>query len=107
MSKPWRCEHPERLSAFKDEYRSVFPVHDSSLETSQVSSLDDLLEPMLSKRHDSKSAKAWGRIRTLATQSLKAIERVAFQDQSAARYGIIAVSYIQQALGSLLKKNFS
>ena len=43
--------------------------------------------------------KAWGRNRTLATQPLKAIERVAFQGQSAARYGIKAVSYIQQALG--------
>ena len=98
MSKTWRCEHPERLSAFGGEYRSVFPVHDSSVETLQVSSLDDLLEPTLSKRHGSKSAKAWGRNRTSATQSLKEIESAAFQGQSAARYGIIAVSYNQQAL---------
>ena len=49
LSKTWLCEHPEKLSAFRDEYRSVFPVHDSSLETLQVPSLDDLLEPMLSK----------------------------------------------------------
>ena len=104
LSKTWRCEHPERLSAFRDEYRSVFPVHDSSLQTLQVPSLDDLLEPMLSKRHGSKAVKAWGRNRTLATQPLKAIESVAFQGQSAARYGIIAVSYMQQALGSLLNK---
>ena len=104
LSKTWRCEHPERLSAFRDEYRSVFPVHDSSLQTLQVPSLDDLLEPMLSKRHCSKAVKAWGRNRTLATQPLKAIESVSFQGQSAARYGIITVSYMQQALGSLLNK---
>ena len=59
---------------------------------------------MLSKRHGSKAVRAWGRNRTLATQPFKAIESVAFQGQSAARYGIIAVSYMQQALGSLLNK---
>ena len=83
LSKTWRCEHPERFSAFRDEYRSVFPVHDSSLETLQVPSLGDLLIYllMLSKRHGSKAVKAWGRNRTLAPQPLKAIESVAFQGQ--------------------------
>ena len=41
LSETWLCEHPERLSAFRDEYRSVFLVHDSSLETLQVPSLYD------------------------------------------------------------------
>ena len=99
LSKTWLCEHAERLSAFRDEYTAVFLVHDSSLETLHVPSLDDLLESMLSKRHGSESVKACGRNRTLATQPLKAIESKAFQGQSAARYGIIAVSYIQEALG--------
>lgn len=104
LAKSWRCEHPEKLSAYKEEYKSVFPVHESSASMLQVPSLDELLEPMLSKKHGNKSVKGWGKSRQLATQPLKAIESVAYQGQIAARYGLISVSFIQQALGTLLNK---
>ena len=102
LSKSWRCENPEKLSAYKDEYRSCFPVHESSEAILQIPSLDDLLEPMLCKRHGSKTVKSWGKNRQLASQPLKSIEAVAYQDQLSARYGLIPVAYMQQALGTLL-----
>ena len=104
LSNSWRCNDPEKLSAYKDEYKSVFPVHESSMETLKVASLDDLLEPMLCHRHGNKNMKGWGKSRQLISQPLKAIESVAFQGQTAARFGLISVAYIQQALGSLLNK---
>lgn len=104
LAKSWRCQNPEKLSAYKDEYRSIFPVHESSAATLQVPSLDELLEPMLSKKHGNKSVKGWGKSRHLATQPLKAIESVAYQGQIAAKYGLISVSFVQQALGTLLNK---
>ena len=45
--------------------------------------------------------KGWGKSRQLATQPLKAIERAAYQGQIAVRYGLISVSFIQQALCNL------
>ena len=53
----WRCSNPERLSAFKDEYRQIFAIHESAQAMSQVPQLDDLLEPMLNKRHGNKSGR--------------------------------------------------
>ena len=40
----------------------------------------------------------------MATQPLKSIENVAYQGQIAARFGLILVVFIQQALGTLLNK---
>lgn len=102
LSKSWRCENPEKLSAFKEENRSFFPIHEKSLSSFQVPSLDELLEPMLRKKHGSKTMKGWGKSRQLASQPLKSIESVAYQGQIAARYGLLSVAYIQQALGTLL-----
>lgn len=79
LSKSWRCEDPEKLSAYKEEYKSVFPVHESSM-------------------------KGWGKNRQLVSQPLKAIESVAFQGHTAARYALISVAYSQQALGKLLNE---
>ena len=104
LSKSRHCEHPEKLSAYKGEYKSVFPVHDNSSNMLQVPSLDDLLEPMLSKKHGNKMVKGWGKSRQLATQPLKSIESVAYQGQIAARFGLISVAFIQHTLGTLLNK---
>ena len=92
------------MTAYKEDNKMCFPVHEKSESLLQVPSLDDLLEPMLLKKHGSKSVKAWGKSKQLASQPLKAIESVAFQGQMATRLGIISVCYIQQALGSLLHK---
>ena len=102
LSKSWRCENPEKLSAYKDEYRSCYPVHESSEAILQIPSLDDLLESLLCKRHGSKTVKSWGKNRQLASQPLKSIEAVAYQGPLSARYGLISVDYMQQALGTLL-----
>ena len=104
LSKSWRCKDPEKLTAYKEDNKTCFPVHEKSESLLQVPSLDDLLEPMLLKKHGSKSVKAWGKSKQLASQPLKAIESVAFQGQMATRLGIISMCYIQQALGSLLNK---
>ena len=70
----------------------------------QVPPLDDLLESMLNKRHGNKSGRGWRQVRTLTSQPLKAIESITHQGKLAARYGLISITYIQQALGTLLNK---
>ena len=101
LERSWRCSLPERLSAFKDEYRHIFQIHESAQAMFQVPLLDDLLEPMLNKRHGNKSGRGWWQGKTLTSQPLKAIESIAYQKTLASRYGLIAITYIQQALGTL------
>lgn len=101
LSKSWRAENPDRISCYKDEYRQAFPVHESSENMLLVPGLDDLIEPMLQKRHG-KLFKPWGKSKQLCTQPLKSIESLAFQGQLAARMNILAIAYLQQGLGSLL-----
>ncbi|CAG2225073.1 unnamed protein product [Mytilus edulis] len=80
LENSWRCQHPEKLSAYREEYRSCFPVHDSAVEFLQVPSLDDLLEPMMRKNHGPKAVKSWDTgHRQLYTQPLKQIEKLSFQ----------------------------
>ncbi|CAC5403642.1 unnamed protein product [Mytilus coruscus] len=58
LENSWRCQHPDKLSAYREEYRSSFPVHDNAIEFLQVPSLDDLLEPMIRKDHGPKAVKS-------------------------------------------------
>ncbi|XP_063412309.1 uncharacterized protein LOC134695064 [Mytilus trossulus] len=103
LESSWRSKHPERISAYKEEYKSVFPIHDSSVEFLQVPKLDDLLEPMLRQTHGEKAVKSWDNHRQLHTQPLRQIEKLGFQGQLSARMNIISVLYMQQALGSLVQ----
>jgi len=102
LSKSWRCEFPSKITAFKDEYRASFPVHEDSVNVLNVPGLDDIVEPMLRKRHSAKSFKSWGKGRQLCSQPLKSIESLGYQGQMAARMGIVGVSYLQQGLASLM-----
>ena len=102
LDNSWRCKNPDRLSAYKEDYKSCFPIHDSSVDYLQVPSLDDLLEPLLRQTHGQKAVNSWDSHRQLFSQPLKQIEKLGFQGQLAARMNIISVMYIQQALGSLL-----
>ncbi|KAH3836048.1 hypothetical protein DPMN_109417 [Dreissena polymorpha] len=68
LSHSWRTNTPDRMSAYKDEYRVCFPVHEQSKSMLDVPCLDDLLEPMLQKRHGNKMTKNWGKSRQLYTQ---------------------------------------
>ncbi|CAC5402216.1 unnamed protein product [Mytilus coruscus] len=102
LSYSWRTQHPERLSAYKDEYRSCFPVHEKSLPVLQVPSLDDMLEPMIKRVHTNKTVKSWDKQKQLFSQPVKQIEKLSYSEQVASRMGIISISYMQQALGTLL-----
>ncbi|XP_078318693.1 uncharacterized protein LOC144620787 [Crassostrea virginica] len=102
LKKSWRIADPERLSAYREEYRQCFPIHPNSSAFLQVPGLDDILEPMLRKQHGTKANKGWGKSRHLVSQPFKSIETLAYQGQIAARMGIISLSYMQQALGILL-----
>ncbi|CAC5386370.1 unnamed protein product [Mytilus coruscus] len=105
LESSWRCQHPEKLSAYREEYRSCFPVHDSAMEFLQVPSLDDLLEPMMRKNHGPKAVKSWDTgHRQLHTQPLKQIEKLSFQGQMASRMNVISGMYMQQTMGTLLGK---
>ncbi|CAG2257679.1 unnamed protein product [Mytilus edulis] len=104
LERSWRTKNPEKLTAFKDEYRSCFPVNDKSKSFLQVPSLDDLLEPMIRTVHGTNSVKSWDKHKQLVTQPLKQIENLAYQGQVASRMGIISVLYMQQTLGTLLER---
>ncbi|VDI31976.1 Hypothetical predicted protein [Mytilus galloprovincialis] len=81
LERSWRTKNPEKLTAFKDEYRSCFPVNDKSKSFLQVPSLDDLLEPMIRTVHGTNSVKSWDKHKQLVTQPLKQIENLAYQGQ--------------------------
>ena len=103
FKKSWRCDNPNKLSAYKDEYRLNFPVNESSSDFLQVPGLDDLVEPMLRKRYGYKSVKAWSNGKQLVTQPLKSIESLGYQGQMVSRCAILALSYLQQGFGSFMK----
>ncbi|CAC5398486.1 unnamed protein product [Mytilus coruscus] len=81
LERSWRTKNPEKLTAFKDEYRSCFPVNDKSKSFLQVPSLDDLLEPMIRTIHGSNSVKSWDKHKQLVTQPLKQIENLVYNGQ--------------------------
>ncbi|CAG2190111.1 unnamed protein product [Mytilus edulis] len=103
LESSWRCKIPEHLSAYKEEYKSCFPINDDSASFLQVPKLDDLLEPMIRQTHGQKLMRSWDNHRQLYSQPYKQIEKLGFQGQLASRMNIISLSYMQQALGSLLK----
>jgi len=102
LDKSWRADRPDKISAYKEDSKACLPVSKDSKKYLDVPGLDDLLEPMLHKRHGGKMSKMWGKSRQLCTQPLKAIETLGFQGQTASRLNIIAISYLQQGLGNLL-----
>ncbi|KAH3724199.1 hypothetical protein DPMN_050012 [Dreissena polymorpha] len=62
------------MSAYKDEYRVCFPVHEQTVHVRC-----SMFEPMLQKRHGNKMTKSWGKSRHLCTQPLKSIETLSYQ----------------------------
>ena len=102
LSNSWRSEHPDRITAYKDNYRSSFPLNDNTAEFLKVPSLDDIVETFLVKRFSSKAC--FKKARSLHTQHWKEIERIAYQAQVAAKLGISVNLYMQQALRVLLEE---
>lgn len=100
LNKSWRSQAPDRVTCFKEEYKTCFPVHEKTAEVLQVPGLDDIIEPMLQKRH--RSFKPWGKAKQLCSQPLKTIETLGYQGMLASRMNIVALAYLQQGLGALL-----
>ena len=100
LNESWRISAPINLTAYRDAYKSSFPVHEKVEDMLKVPSLDDIMEHFLIKRHSGKAT--FKRSKSLFTQLWKEIEKLAFQGQSAARMGIVISLYVQQALVSLL-----
>ncbi|KAH3849987.1 hypothetical protein DPMN_092392 [Dreissena polymorpha] len=98
LSETWRAEKPTKVSAFNDSYRSVFPVS-AEAEFLCVPSLNNIILNLLIKRFGSKESV---KSQQLYSQPLRDLEKLAFQEQHAARMGIVNNVYMQQALGNLL-----
>lgn len=101
LSGSWRCKHPERMSAYNEEYKASFPVHDSTLEHLEVPTLDSVVSDLLVKRHGSKAFN--NKKKCLFSPCMKSVEKLAYQGQISSRMGIITTAYTQQALGTLLE----
>ena len=100
LNTSWRCQAPDKLSAYKESSKQCFPVSEDADKVLKVPSLDDLTERLLIKKHGRRAA--FGSSQSLFTQPYKSVEKIAYQGQVAARMGIISVCYTQQALGRLL-----
>ena len=100
LSNSWHSQNPGKLTAYKDEYKACFPVHEKSLEHLEVPSLDKMVSTLLVKKHGNKAVSSTSKKNSLHTPFIKGIEKLAFQGQVAARMGIISTSYTQQALGT-------
>lgn len=95
----WRSDDPSKISAYREAYKSSFPISDKSEDMLKVPSLDEIVDSLLIKRFGNRAVT---KSQSLYTQPLKSLEKIAFQGQCAARMGIIVNLYVQRALGSLL-----
>ena len=102
LSGSWHCENPVKLTAYSEEYRTTFPVHEKFKKDLDVPTLDSFISDLFVKKHGQRAFSASSK-KTLYSQFMKSIEKLAFQGQNAARMGIITTAYIQQALGTLLQ----
>ena len=83
LNESWRISAPIKLTAYRNAYKSSFPVHQKVEDILKVPSLDDIVEHFLIKLHSGKAT--FKSLRSLFTQHSKEIEKLAFQGQSAAR----------------------
>ena len=90
----WRCQFPDKLSAYRETNKQSFPISESAEKTLQVPSLDALSERLLIKKHGRKAA--FGSSQSLFFQPYKSMEKIAYQGQVAARLGIVTLCYTQQ-----------
>ena len=98
LEDSWRCSDPSKLTAYKESYRTTFPISNQSEENFSVPSLDNMIETLLVKKYGSKSSKP----QSLCSQPLRSLEKLAYQGQHAARMGLIINTYMQQALSNFL-----
>ncbi|CAG2211423.1 unnamed protein product [Mytilus edulis] len=103
LSGSWHCEKPEKITAYNEQYKLCFPVHESSEKHLIIPSLDSFTSDLLVKKHGQKAFTISNKKKTLYTPFLKSVEKLAYQGQAAAKMGIVSSSYMQQALGTLLE----
>ena len=96
----WWADDPTRVLAFKENYKHAFPIDESCETFFNVPKMDDSVEALLIKRFGHKAG--FSRVPSLVSKGMKAVERLSFQGQMAARMGLITSCYTQQALGVLL-----
>ena len=88
------------MTAFKDDSKNCFPVHEKFDSFLHVPSLDDLLEPMLIRRH---GMKAWGKNEQF--HNPYELSKVChMKDKWLLDLVLFLVCFIQKALGTLLNK---
>ena len=97
LNEAWRADDSTRVSAFKENYKHAFPIDESCESFFNVPKMDDSVEALLIKRFGHKAG--FSRVPSLVSKGMKAVERLSFQGQMAARMGLITSCYIQQALG--------
>ena len=100
LKDSWRADNPSHITAFKENYRHMFPIDESCETQFNVSKMDDSVDALLVKRLGFKAA--FGKTPSLFSKTMKSVERLAFQGQMAACMGLITTCYTQQALGVLL-----
>ena len=100
LKDSWRADDPSHITAFKENYRHMFPIDESCETHFNVPKMDDSVDALLVKRFGFKAA--FGKTPALFSKTMKSVERLAFQGQMAARMGLITTCYTQQALGVLL-----
>lgn len=55
LAQSWRTEQPDKLTAYRENYKSHFPLQDKTEEFLKVPSLDDIVETFLIKRFSTKA----------------------------------------------------
>ena len=88
-----RSSQPDRLTSYKELYKSSLPLHEKSEEFLKVPSLGDIEESFLINRFSSKAC--FRRAIALHTTQLREIEKLGYQGHIAAK---AIVLYMQQAL---------
>ena len=101
LSESWHCSNPQKLTSYRESYRTSFPVEEESAALLQVPKLDDSVESLLVKKYGHKGA--FGSAPSLYGSKFRSLEKVGYQGQMAARMGIVLLCYSQKALGSLLE----
>jgi len=98
----WRSTNPNSVSAFAEDNKEDFPVHEETEKYLQVPSIDDLIGRCLIKKHGRKAAfTKTGK--SLFSQPSKMIEKIAYRGQQAAYMGISMHMYMQQGLPALIQ----
>ncbi|VDI60041.1 Hypothetical predicted protein [Mytilus galloprovincialis] len=85
LSGSWHCEKPEKITAYNEQYKLCFPVHESSEKHLDISSLDSFTSDLLVKKHGPKAFTISNKKKTLYTPYLKSVEKLAYQGQAAAK----------------------